>query len=245
MLSLSFWFFLSEPISLQLPTEDLQDYIDSDGTAFSQVPEDTLQRIESDFGTVERFFRHRLLNTEAGVYAYNHNVDTSEAFYGEIITTRTYQERLDTLDHVRNAGINVCCGGIVGMGEKRSDRAGMLKTLVNMPKHPESVPINLLVKVEGTPLDNVKDFDGIEFVRTIAVARVLMPYSHVRLSAGREDMSDELQALCFFAGANSIFMGEQLLTTPNPDASEDFALFEKLGIRPEGQRAADAGTLQN
>ena len=180
---------------------------------------------------------------DAGLDYYNHNVDTSEAFYGEIITTRTYQERLDTLDHVRDAGINVCCGGIVGMGEKRSDRAGMLKTLVNMPKHPESVPINLLVKVAGTPLDNVKEFDGIEFVRTIAVARVLMPYSHVRLSAGREDMSDELQALCFFAGANSIFMGEQLLTTPNPDASEDFALFEKLGIRPEGQRATDAGTL--
>jgi len=174
---------------------------------------------------------------EAGLDYYNHNVDTSEEFYGSVITTRTYQERLDTLGRVRDAGINVCCGGIVGMGESRSDRVGMLLTLATLPEHPESVPINMLVRVSGTPLDSLGDFDGIEFVRTIAVARLLMPASHVRLSAGRESMSDELQALCFLAGANSIFLGEQLLTTPNPAEDKDLALFHRLGIRPEARSA--------
>ncbi len=169
---------------------------------------------------------------DAGLDYYNHNIDTSEEFYGEIITTRTYKDRLDTLENVRQSGINVCSGGIVGMGESRADRAGMLMTLATMPKHPESVPINLLVQVEGTPLFGEDGFDPLEFVRTIAVARILMPASTVRLSAGREDMSDEMQALCFLAGANSIFYGEQLLTTPNPDANKDTALFERLGIEP-------------
>ncbi|MEX1148129.1 MAG: biotin synthase BioB [Sphingomonadales bacterium] len=169
---------------------------------------------------------------ESGLDYYNHNIDTSEDFYAEIITTRTYKDRLDTLENVRQAGINVCSGGIVGMGESRADRAGMLMTLANLPKHPESVPINMLVKVEGTPMFGEEDFDAIEFVRTIAVARILMPESFVRLSAGREDMSDETQALCFMAGANSIFYGEQLLTTPNPEANRDAALFDRLGITP-------------
>jgi biotin synthase len=168
---------------------------------------------------------------EAGLDYYNHNLDTSEAFYGEIITTRTYQDRLDTLEHVRSAGMNVCCGGIVGMGESREDRANLLLTLATLPEPPQSVPINRLVKVEGTPLDVAEELDAFEFVRTIAVARILMPTSYVRLSAGRESMSEELQALCFFAGANSIFYGEQLLTTPNPAAHEDRALFAKLGLR--------------
>lgn len=168
----------------------------------------------------------------AGLDYYNHNIDTSEEFYDRIITTRTYKDRLDTLENVRESGINVCCGGIVGMGESRTDRAGMLMTLANMPKHPESVPINLLVQVEGTPLFGEDDFDALEFVRTIAVARIMMPQSFVRLSAGREDMSDETQALCFLAGANSIFYGEQLLTTPNPESNRDVALFERLGISP-------------
>lgn len=170
---------------------------------------------------------------DAGLDFYNHNVDTSEEFYGEVITTRTYQDRLDTLQRVSNAGLKVCCGGIVGMGEGRTDRAGMLQTLVNLEQHPESVPINMLVRVEGTPVAQLDALDGIEFVRTIAVARVLMPASHVRLSAGREDMSDEMQALCFLAGANSIFMGEQLLTTPNPNVEKDRALFDRLGLRAE------------
>lgn len=170
---------------------------------------------------------------DAGLDYYNHNVDTSEEFYGEVITTRTYQDRLDTLDRIRKVGLKVCCGGIVGMGEGRTDRAGMLETLVNLEQHPESVPINMLVRVEGTPVADLDALDGIEFVRTIAVARVLMPESHVRLSAGREDMSDEMQALCFLAGANSIFMGEQLLTTPNPAVAKDQALFDRLGLRPE------------
>ncbi len=169
---------------------------------------------------------------DAGLDYYNHNLDTSPEFYGEIISTRTYQDRLDTLAHVREAGIHVCSGGIVGMGEDRADRAGMLQALANLPRHPESVPINLLVRVEGTPLAEVEPPDPFEFVRTIAVARILMPASHVRLSAGREAMSDELQALCFLAGANSIFYGEKLLTTPNPDADRDRALFERLGITP-------------
>lgn len=167
---------------------------------------------------------------EAGLDYYNHNLDTSPEFYNDIITTRTYQDRLDTLQHVRSAGINVCCGGILGMGESREDRVGLLQELANQQPHPESVPINMLVRVQGTPLQAADDFDPIEFVRTIAVARILMPTSYVRLSAGREEMSDEMQALCFLAGANSIFYGEKLLTTPNPAAAHDNALFEKLGI---------------
>src|SRR6186713_2127325 len=152
----------------------------------------------------------------AGLDYYNHNLDTSPEFYGDIITTRTYQERLDTLAHVRDAGIHVCCGGIVGMGEGREDRVGMIVALANLPQHPESVPINMLVRVAGTPLENQTALDPLEFVRTIAVARIVMPASMVRLSAGREDMSEETQALCFLAGANSIFCGPKLLTTPNP-----------------------------
>lgn len=167
---------------------------------------------------------------DAGLDYYNHNIDTSEEYYGEIITTRTYQDRLDTLGRVRDAGIHVCSGGIVGMGEARDDRVGMLKTLANMPKHPESVPINMLVKVEGTPVDDQAALDPLEFVRTIAVARIMMPESMVRLSAGRETMSDEIQALCFFAGANSIFVGPKLLTTDNPERDRDDSLFDRLGI---------------
>ena len=169
---------------------------------------------------------------QAGLDYYNHNLDTSPEFYGEIITTRTYDDRLDTLAHVREAGINVCCGGIVGLGEGREDRVSMLCELANLPEHPGSVPINRLVKVEGTPLDEQPDIEPLEFVRTLAVARILMPASYVRLSAGRTDMSDELQALCFFAGANSIFYGEKLLTTGNPDTARDDALFAKLGLHP-------------
>lgn len=174
---------------------------------------------------------------EAGLDYYNHNLDTSEAFYGEVITTRSYQDRLDTLQHVRDAGLNVCCGGIVGMGESRVDRAEMLRTLANLPEHPESVPINQLVQVEGTPLAGAEAVDPIEFVRTLAVARILMPASHVRLSAGRESMSDETQALCFLAGANSIFHGDKLLTTDNPEVDADRALFQRLGLVPEGRKA--------
>lgn len=169
---------------------------------------------------------------EAGLDYYNHNIDTSPEFYGEIITTRTYQDRLDTLARVRAADIKVCCGGIVGLGETRRDRAGMLHTLATMPEHPESVPINMLVQVEGTPLAGQTALEPLEFVRTIAVARILMPASYVRLSAGRETMSDEIQALAFLAGANSIFAGPKLLTTPNPEHDRDQALFEKLGITP-------------
>src|SRR4051812_44990279 len=168
----------------------------------------------------------------AGLDYYNHNVDTSPEFYGEIITTRIYQDRLDTLAAVRAAGLNVCCGGIVGMGESTRDRASMLATLANLPQHPESVPINQLVRVPGTPLAGEKAVDPFDFVRTIAVARVVMPKASVRLSAGRETMSDELQALCFLAGANSIFYGEKLLTTGNPDVARDRALLERLGIEP-------------
>ncbi|MFK0570870.1 biotin synthase BioB [Endozoicomonas sp.] len=167
---------------------------------------------------------------EAGLDYYNHNLDTSPEFYGSIITTRTYSDRLNTLSHVREAGMNVCSGGIVGLGETERDRGGMLVQLANMPKHPESVPINMLVKVAGTPLENVEAVDGIDFVRTIAVAKIMMPASNVRLSAGREKMSDELQALAFLAGANSIFMGDKLLTTANPEVNRDRQLFEKLGI---------------
>jgi biotin synthase len=167
---------------------------------------------------------------ESGLDYYNHNLDTSPEFYGEIITTRTYRDRLDTLDHVRSAGINVCCGGIVGLGEGREDRVGMIVALATLPSHPESVPINMLVQVEGTPLATGSAFDAIEFVRTIAVARIAMPASVVRLSAGREDMSEETQALCFVAGANSIFYGPKLLTTPNPGRDRDRGLLDKLGL---------------
>ena len=167
----------------------------------------------------------------AGLDYYNHNLDTSPEFYDQIITTRTYQDRLDTLDYVRSAGINVCCGGIIGMGETTVDRAGLLLSLANLPEPPESVPINLLVKVEGTPLGDTAEIDSIDMVRMVAAARIMMPCSYVRLSAGREEMNDETQALCFFAGANSIFYGEQLLTTPNPVADSDQALFAKLGIK--------------
>ena len=170
---------------------------------------------------------------DAGLDYYNHNLDTSPEFYGEVITTRTFDDRLQTLSHVRDAGINVCSGGILGMGESRRDRASMLRELVNLPKHPESVPINMLVKIEGTPLSQVEDLDPLEFIRTIAVARILMPNSYVRLSAGRGEMSDEMQALCFLAGANSIFYGERLLTTDNPEADRDRALLERLGMTTE------------
>jgi biotin synthase len=169
----------------------------------------------------------------AGLDYYNHNLDTSEEYYREVITTRTYQDRLDTLGHVRDAGIKVCCGGIIGMGEAPVDRAKLLHTLATLPAHPESVPINQLVQVPGTPLDGTKPLDPIEFVRTIAVARILMPASHVRLSAGRTEMSDETQALAFFAGANSIFYGERLLTTDNPGEDRDLALMARLGIEAE------------
>jgi biotin synthase len=166
----------------------------------------------------------------AGLDYYNHNLDTSPEFYGKVITTRVYQDRLDTLTHVRDAGINVCAGGIVGMGEDVGDRAGLLVALANLPQHPESVPINMLVQVEGTPLFGSDKLDPLEFVRMIAVARIMMPSSFVRLSAGRTELSDEAQALCFFAGANSIFFGDKLLTTANPEMDRDRLLFERLGI---------------
>lgn len=167
---------------------------------------------------------------EAGLDYYNHNLDTSPEFYGDVISTRTYQDRLDTLNHVRDANINVCSGGIVGMGESPQDRAGLLMALANLPDHPESVPINLLVQVEGTPMAEMDNLDPLDFVKTIAVARLMMPKSMVRLSAGREHMSDELQAMTFLAGANSIFYGEKLLTTDNPDTAHDQQLFARLGI---------------
>jgi len=170
---------------------------------------------------------------EAGLDYYNHNLDTSPEYYGQIITTRTYQDRLDTLEAVRDAGINICCGGIVGMGEDESDRAGLLATLASLPEPPESVPINALVAVEGTPLAKAEKIDPIDFVRVVAAARITMPRSYVRLSAGREAMTDEAQALCFLAGANSIFHGEKLLTTMNATVPHDEALFAKLGITPE------------
>lgn len=172
---------------------------------------------------------------EAGLDYYNHNLDTSPEYYKDIITTRTYQDRLDTLENVRSENINVCCGGIVGMGETDKDRSALLQQLANLPEHPQSVPINLLVQVENTPLHGTEKLDPIEFVRTIAVARIIMPKSAVRLSAGRNDMSDEMQALCFVAGANSIFYGDTLLTTPNPDENKDLELFEKLGINASGR----------
>ncbi len=175
---------------------------------------------------------------EAGLDYYNHNLDTSPEYYGSIITTRSYQDRLDTLQNVRDAGMKVCCGGIMGMGEELSDRVGLLLTLANMPDHPESVPINMLVKVEGTPLDSVEDLEPFDFIRTIAVARILMPKSHVRLSAGRQRMNEQMQSMCFMAGANSIFYGEKLLTTDNPEADSDRQLFNKLGINPEQREEA-------
>jgi biotin synthase len=174
---------------------------------------------------------------EAGLDYYNHNLDTSENYYRQVITTRTYKNRLDTLQSVREAGLKVCCGGIVGMGEQETDRIELLHTLATLPQHPGSVPINQLVQVEGTPLDGTDSFDPLDFVRMIAVARILMPRSHVRLSAGREAMNDTTQALCFLAGANSIFYGEKLLTTDNPATDQDRALMARLGIEPEPCRA--------
>ena len=169
----------------------------------------------------------------AGLDYYNHNLDTSPEFYGNIITTRTYQDRLDTLDHVREAGIHVCCGGIIGMGESREDRTGLLLQLACMPEHPESVPINMLVQIKGTPLHGTEALDPFEFVRTIAVARILMPRAYVRLSAGREAMNEQTQALCFFAGANSVFYGDTLLTAKNPSPHKDQVLFARLGIEAD------------
>jgi biotin synthase len=180
---------------------------------------------------------------QAGLDYYNHNLDTSPEYYGDIITTRTYEDRLDTLEHVREAGINVCCGGIVGMGEQEEDRVSLLQQLANLPQHPESVPINMLVQVEGTPLNGVEQLDPLEFVRTIAVARILMPESVVRLSAGRTEMSDEMQALCYFAGANSIFYGDKLLTTSNPDENQDKMLFDRLGINRADRAPQDMDSV--
>ena len=170
---------------------------------------------------------------EAGLDYYNHNLDTSPEFYGEVISTRSYEDRLDTLAHVRDAGINVCSGGILGMGETRRDRARLLQELANLPEHPQSVPINDLVQIKGTPLDGIDKLGSFEFIRTVAVARILMPESYVRLSAGRTEMNDEMQALCFFAGANSMFYGDRLLTTDNPEESHDHQLFHSLGIESE------------
>ena len=172
----------------------------------------------------------------AGLDYYNHNLDTSPEFYGSIITTRTYQERLTTLNRVKAAGIKVCCGGILGMGESRGERAGLLCQLANLDAHPESVPINLLVQVEGTPLYGTEALDNLEFIRTIAAARIVMPKSWLRLSAGRELMSEEMQALCFFAGANSVFYGEKLLTTSNPEAERDMDLFKRLDLQTVSAR---------
>ncbi|MBT4883595.1 MAG: biotin synthase BioB, partial [Glaciecola sp.] len=174
---------------------------------------------------------------QAGLDYYNHNLDTSPEYYGDIITTRTYQDRLDTLQNVRDSGMHVCSGGIVGMGETGDDRSGLLIALANLERHPESVPINMLVKVKGTPLDKVDDLDYFEFIRTIAIARIMMPQSFVRLSAGREAMNEQMQAMCFMAGANSIFYGCKLLTTSNPETHEDVMLFKKLGINSHQTKA--------
>ena len=170
---------------------------------------------------------------DAGLDYYNHNLDTSPEFYGNIITTRTYQDRLDTLSHVRDAGMKICSGGIIGMGESANDRAGLLVELANLPTHPESVPINMLVKVKGTPLENVEDVESFDFIRLIAIARIMMPMSAVRLSAGRENMNEQMQTLCFMAGANSVFYGCKLLTTPNPSEDKDMQLFKKLGVNSQ------------
>lgn len=180
---------------------------------------------------------------QAGLDYYNHNLDTSPEYYNEIITTRHFQDRLDTLEHVRNSGINVCSGGILGMGESREDRASLLQQLANLPEHPSSVPINMLVQVEGTPLQGVDELDPLEFVRTVAAARIMMPASVVRLSAGRAEMNDEMQALCYFAGANSIFYGDKLLTTPNPEENSDQALFERLGINKTKEANAQVAAV--
>ncbi|PML80025.1 biotin synthase BioB [Enterovibrio norvegicus] len=179
----------------------------------------------------------------AGLDYYNHNLDTSPEYYGNIITTRTYQDRLDTLSNVRGAGMKVCSGGIIGLGENARDRVGLLMELANLPHHPESVPINMLVKVKGTPLEDVDDVEPFDFVRIIAVARIMMPKSAVRLSAGRENMNEQMQTMCFMAGANSIFYGCKLLTTPNPDEDADMMLFKKLGINSE-QRAQKPDAIQ-
>ena len=200
------------------------------GAAWREPKERDLDSVCATLGMLTAEQAARL--KACGLDYYNHNLDTSPEYYGAIITTRTYQDRLDTLEHVRAVGINVCCGGIVGMGEGLADRIGMIATLASLPKHPESVPINMLVRVEGTPLANEQALDPLDFVRTIAVARITMPRSVVRLSAGREDMSEETQALCFLAGANSIFCGPKLLTTPNPGRDRDMALLDKLGLRP-------------
>ncbi|RBP53090.1 biotin synthase BioB [Arenicella xantha] len=176
----------------------------------------------------------------AGLDYYNHNLDTSEEYYKEIITTRTYQDRLDTLEHVRDAGMNVCSGGIIGMGETRRDRAALIANLANLPVPPQSVPINNLIRVSGTPLDDAEPVDDFEFIRTIAVARITMPASYVRLSAGREAMNDQMQAMCFLAGANSVFYGEELLTTSNASVDHDRALMQKLGLQAQGLRAEDS-----
>ncbi|OOZ46390.1 biotin synthase BioB [Solemya velum gill symbiont] len=188
-------------------------------------------------GMLEKHQAERL--KEAGLDYYNHNIDTSPEFYGNVISTRTFDDRLETLKYVRDAGINVCSGGILGMGEKALDRARMLQELANQEKHPESVPINMLVQVEGTPMFGIDGIDPLDFVRTIAVARIMMPESYVRLSASRTDMSDEMQAMCFFAGANSVFYGERLLTTDNPDSNSDAELFARLGINMQAVSEED------
>jgi biotin synthase len=182
---------------------------------------------------------------EAGLDYYNHNLDTSPEFYGSIISTRTYQDRLDTLERVRDAGINVCCGGIIGLGESRRERAGLIAQLACLDPYPESVPINNLVQVPGTPLADTPPVDAFEFIRTVAIARITMPRAVVRLSAGREEMSDEMQALCFLAGANSIFYGEKLLTTGNPRLLQDRALFERLGLNPDQHSTFSPSTLED
>lgn len=182
---------------------------------------------------------------DAGLDYYNHNLDTSPEFYDKIITTRTYQERIDTLQHVHNAGINVCCGGIIGMGEARSDRIGLLLQLTMLPAAPKSIPINKLIPIPGTPLENAGQIDSFEFVRTIAVTRLLMPTSMIRLSAGREDMSDEMQTLCFMAGANSIFYGEKLLTAKNPEADRDLMLLQRLGLPVIARKAQPDEAIQS
>jgi biotin synthase len=193
----------------------------------SQVKELGLETCVT-LGMVEKEQLQRL--KEAGLDYYNHNIDTSEEYYSKIISTRNFSDRLKTLQNIDEVGLKTCCGGIVGMGEAKEDRINMLKTLANLPEHPGSVPINMLVKVEGTPLELEADIDPFDFVRTIAVARILMPKSYVRLSAGRENMNDQMQSLCFLAGANSIFYGEKLLTTANPKENEDQQLFERLNI---------------
>jgi biotin synthase len=181
---------------------------------------------------------------QAGLDYYNHNIDTSPEYYDKVITTRTFQDRLDTLSYVRDAGMKVCCGGIVGMGEEQSDRVGLIQALANLDPHPESVPVNLLVKIEGTPLQSADELDVFEFIRCIAVARILMPQSLVRLSAGRQSLSDEAQAMCFLAGANSIFYGERLLTTDNPEADADQQLFQRIGIHAMEPAADQAASTQ-